>query len=78
MLFEGQDSVKKELIKRYPLKDFSWINDILPKEEEEEEQVEERQNSNHSFDSTLTEDVIIVENVIGAQEGVSEEDPPAL
>lgn len=74
IFIEGQDFIKKELIKRYLLEDFSWIDDILPKEEKEEE----RQNDTHPSDPTSNEDVIIVGNVIGAQAGISKEDPSAL
>lgn len=74
MFVEGQSSVKNELIKRYPSKDFFYIDE----EEDEEEQEEDRQNDTHSSGLTFTENVIIIDNVIGAREGVSEEDPPAL
>lgn len=38
MLIEGQDSVKKELIKRFPTEDFSKIDNIFSKEKENEDE----------------------------------------
>lgn len=36
MFVQSQDSVKKELLKHFSAKDFSWIDDIFPHEEEED------------------------------------------
>lgn len=41
MFVDGQDSVKKELIKRFSTEDFSWFDDIFLEEEEEDEQEED-------------------------------------
>lgn len=41
MFVEGQESVKRELVKRFPSKDFSWIDDILLEEKEDEDEHEE-------------------------------------
>lgn len=37
MFIEGQSSVKKELVKRFPTKNFAWIYDIFSEEEDEDE-----------------------------------------
>lgn len=36
---KGQDFMKKELIKLFPIEDFSWIDNIFPKEEDEDQDV---------------------------------------
>lgn len=51
MFFEGQDMVKKELVKWFSSEAFSWIDDIFPKEErDEDEQEEEGQAEDNSID----------------------------
>lgn len=36
MFVQGQDSMKKELVKRFPSEDFYWIDYIFPEEEGDE------------------------------------------
>lgn len=60
MFVEGQDSVKKELVKRFSSENFAWIDDILPEEEEgEDEQEEERIDD---IDRVPAENVIDIGN----------------
>lgn len=46
MFVQGQDSVDKELTRRFPAEEFSWINDNFPNEEEDEEEGEEQTKDN--------------------------------
>lgn len=80
MFVEGQNSVKKELIKRFSMEDFSQI-DMLPEEGEDEGQEEERQeNETNPSDSASSENNIIVidDNITGAWEEHTKENPPNL
>lgn len=69
---EAQNAVKKELTARFPREYFSWIHNILLKDEDEEEDVNNPENL------YVTEN-----NVIDVEDPISEtweegtEDPPA-
>lgn len=81
MFIEGQDSMKEELIKHFLIEDFSWIDDILPKEDDKKEQEGEegRKDENNPFSPTSTENNASPadDNVIkGRREGTK--DSPAL
>lgn len=60
MFIEGQDSVKKEMIKHFSTEDFAWIDDIFLEEEGEYEQEEERIED---IDRVFVENAIGVENM---------------
>lgn len=34
MFVEGQGLIKKELVRRFPFEDFTWIDSIFPEEKE--------------------------------------------
>lgn len=80
MFLEDQDSVKKELIKRYPLEDFSGIDDILLEEDEDEDrQDKERPTEENYSDPASDENVIAVDDtIIEDQEEATENVPLAL
>lgn len=75
MFIVGQDLVKKELVKRFSFEDFTWTDDIFPKEEDkqEEERIE-------NLDWVFAENVIDVKNVnvIEAREEKIEDIPPPM
>lgn len=80
MLIEGQNSVKKELVKRFPSEDFTYIDDIFPEQEgHEDEQEEERQSKDNPIDQVSIDNVVDVENtdVMETREEESE-DPPLM
>lgn len=80
ILVEGQDSIKKELVKRFPFEDFTWIDDIFPKEDEDEDedgQNEERTIKDNPPDSASTI-IAIDEHVIETWEEAIDDVPPAL
>lgn len=72
LYMEAQNAVKKELTARFPREYFSWIHNILLKDEDEEEDVNNPENL------YVTEN-----NVIDVEDPISEtweegtEDPPA-
>lgn len=73
MFFEGQDFIKEELIKRFPIEDFSRIDYIIHKEEEEKE---EEKGGNNPIDSINAQDLEInVEDtvIVEAQEEGNED-----
>lgn len=63
MFVQNQDSVKKELIRGFPSKDFSWIDNMFPDEDEDEEEEEEEDNR-VSIDTIVD----VKNNVIETQE----------
>lgn len=69
-----QDSLKKELTRRFPAEDFSWIDDIFPDEEGEGEEQAEENPTNWVF----IDAVIDIENtnVIQTREAKPEDVPP--
>lgn len=48
MFVEGQDSMKKELIKRFLTENFSWIDDIFTEDDNEEQEAKERQEDENN------------------------------
>lgn len=61
MFIQGQDSVRKELVKWFPSEDFSWINDIFPEEEDAIENMEGRVEGTPN-DWISTDNIMDVEN----------------
>lgn len=52
------------MLKRFPSKDFSWIDDIFPDEEEEGETEEgERQVEDNPIDRVSLDNVIDIKNI---------------
>lgn len=78
MFVEGQDSVKKELVKRFPIEDFSWIDDIFPKEEEEDEQEERQSGDNPSTQASIDGVTEINKNKIEGREKATEDVSSAM
>lgn len=69
MFIEGEDSVKKERIKQFPIEDFSWIDDIFPEEEEDEQKegdIEDNPLNRVSYENVIDID----ENLTEAQQEV--------
>lgn len=75
MFIEGQDSIKKELVKHFPIENFAWIDDNFLEEEEDEQ--EEEQTEDNTTDQVSTENTIDIENinVIEAREEETEDVP---
>lgn len=77
MFIEGQDSIKKELAKRFPTKDFVQIDNIFHEEEEEDKQEEVHIKGNLT-DGVSTENIDIDENVTEAREEETEDISPPI
>lgn len=74
MFVQGQDSVMKELIRRFPTYDFFWINDIFSDEEDKNEEGEEQAEDNPT--NRVFMDIVIENNIIETQEEEYEDVPP--
>lgn len=77
MFIEGEDSVKKERIKQFPIEDFSWIDDIFPEEEEDEQKegdIEDNPLNRVSYENVIDID----ENLTEAQQEVTKDIPPVM
>lgn len=62
MFVEGQDSIKKEVVKKFPSKNFTWIDDIFLEEGDEGEQEEEGQAKENPTSRVSVDNVIDIEN----------------
>lgn len=78
---QGQDSVKRELAKRFPAKDFSWIDDIFSDEKDVEEN-ENGQDKERTIEDNSPDPASIViaidESIAEAREEATDDVPPAL
>lgn len=61
MFIEGQGFVKKELVKCFPIEDFTWIDEIFP-EEEEDDEWEGEQPEDNPTNQVSVKNLIDVEN----------------
>lgn len=77
MFVLGQDSVKKELINRFPIENFSWMDDIFLDEEGEDKdrQDEERKIKDNLLDPTST--ILEIDDHATDQEEETNNDSPA-
>lgn len=73
MFIEGQDLVKKELVKHFLAKDFAYIDDIFP--EEEEDEYEEEHTEDNPFDQVSAKSVMDIgdKNIIKTQKEETED-----
>lgn len=73
--------MKNELIKWFPVEDFSWIYNNFPEEEDEDENGQDKEipTENNPSDLASNENVIVIdENVIEDQDEATEDVPPTL
>lgn len=63
MFIQGQDLVKKELVKRFPIEDFVWINDIFPEEEDKDEDGQDEERLTEDHPSNTVSNIIIVDEI---------------
>lgn len=62
MFFEGQDLVRKELVKWFPSTDFAWTDNIfLEGKKDENEHEEEGQSEENSIDWVFIRNVVDIE-----------------